>query len=107
MASDEETIPYFILRLEDGRTKALFTVPTQLVHSLIVHPILCRGASFELRLYTGAASRIASSSASPTTFLSTDYFSPHPEETAHEISRRLASRVEDNDSFQISSVLGL
>ena len=45
-----QTIPYFVLRLSDGRAKVLFTVPSALAQSLTVNPVLCRGASFDLEI---------------------------------------------------------
>lgn len=42
-----------------------------------------------------------------TTFVSTIYYSPLPEDTALEISKRLAIRMENIDSFAVESIFGL
>jgi hypothetical protein len=97
-------VPYFVLHLDDGKAKALFTVPSNKTELLMKYPIACRGAFFELRVDT--ASRNLQSVAG-TIFLSTEFHSPHPEEAAHAISIRLASRMADTDPLDMSGVLGL
>lgn len=131
------SVPYFVLtsdkdgRGNSNRAKAVFTVPQAMAESLIAHPILCRGSSFELvkdaashdlLLHTAqqaspspssSASFFTASAAPParnggassssynddeTSFLSTEYYSPEPEETARAISIRLAARVNEGSS---------
>jgi hypothetical protein len=53
LSVDAETdlLPYYILEHGDGKkSKALFLVPSSLVSRLTLHPILCRGSAFCLRL---------------------------------------------------------
>ncbi|KAL3937068.1 MAG: hypothetical protein SGBAC_007747 [Bacillariaceae sp.] len=78
-------VPFFVLQQEDGQNRALFTVPTSLASSLVIHPILCRGSSFVLEIEKEARAQ--------TTFLSTIFYSPNAEETAQEIATRLAIRI--------------
>ncbi|CAJ1913699.1 unnamed protein product [Cylindrotheca closterium] len=78
-------VPFFVLHQEDGQNRALFTVPSSLASSLVIHPILCRGSSFLLEVEKEAQAQ--------TTFLSTVFYSPNPEETANEIATRLAIRI--------------
>jgi hypothetical protein len=59
--------------------------------SLVVNPVLCRGASFDLEIDLVSQGRKKSNSA--TSFLSTEFLSPNPEETAQAISERLAIRM--------------
>jgi hypothetical protein len=102
-------VPYHLLQLQDGRTKALFTVPASIAQSLVVHPVLCRGAAFSLN-YTAAVDDIqksATATADTTAFIFTEFYSPVPDETAFEISQRLANRVKENASLKISNVLRL
>jgi hypothetical protein len=101
-------VPYFVLHLDDGNSKALFSVPSHKAASLMKYPIACRGAFFDLCVDT--ASRDLQSSQQQfagTSFLSTEFHSPQPEETARAISIRLASRMADNDSVDMSGMLGL
>jgi hypothetical protein len=84
-------VPYFVLNLSGGRAKALFTVPTQMAESLVVNPVLCRGSSFDLEIDVVSQGRKKSSST--TSFLSTEFYSPEPEQTAQAISERLAVRL--------------
>jgi hypothetical protein len=103
------------------RAKAVFTVPADLVSALTAYPILCRGASFDLCIdedsenIMQAAYMSNISLTSPasmrrrngTTFLSTEFYSPSPEDTASEISKRLAIRIDNTDSFTVGpSILG-
>ena len=97
-------VPYFVLHLSDGKAKALFTVPTQMAESLVVNPVLCRGSSFDLELDVVSQGRKKSSSS--TSFLSTEFYSPDPEETAQAISERIAVRM-GNPSPVISQLLGI
>ena len=115
MAAAIENVPYFVLPLEDGRAKAIFTVPEELAQSLIAHPILCRGSSFALQV-DEASRRIMvaaqqQQSSHRTSFLSTEFYSHDPQDTALDISRRIAIRLDhcnDDSSFQLtaSSILG-
>jgi hypothetical protein len=59
--------------------------------SLVVNPVLCRGASFDLEIDLVSQGRKKSNSS--TSFLSTEFLSPNPEETAQAISERLAIRM--------------
>ena len=103
MASNE-SVPYSLLQLDDGRTKALFTVPKELDETLAAHSILCRGSSFDLEIDSENGGGSSSS-----TFLSTIFYSPHPQEAAQEIAKRLAVRIDHVGSFQIGTadLLGL
>lgn len=91
--TDFDEVPYFVLNLSDGKAKALFTVPTHLSESLIVHPVMCRGACFGLKIDVVSQSSTSKSSKSPTSFLSTEFYSPDPEQTAKQISQRIAIRM--------------
>ena len=91
MAANED-VPYCIFPLDDGTTKALFTVPEDLVQSLTSHPILCRGSSFELQLDEASRRLLEQAPAPQTSILSTEFYSPDPHDTAADISRRLAIR---------------
>ena len=98
-----DEVPYYVLELENGHTKAVFTVPQELAESIMSHPILCRGSSFALQL-DAVSQRVG---ANPTTsFLCTEYFSPEPEDTASDISRRLAIRVSENSDQVVAGVFG-
>ena len=99
-----QTIPYFVLRLNDGRAKVLFTVPSALAQSLSVNPVLCRGASFDLEI--DRVSLVSQPQSSTTTsFLSTEFDSPTPEETARAISERIAFRI-GSPSLALSHFFG-
>jgi len=91
---------FYLLPLEGGNTKAIFLVPDNLSAILSQHPILCRGASFKLRIDDEVTLQdlIAESVGDPpcnshTSFLSVVFYSPTPEETAAEIWKRLQHRV--------------
>jgi len=108
-SSSSSSVPYFVLTLQNGNARAVFTVPTVNVKTLIAHPILCRGSSFQLVLdqamsrdltsvdddETAEAEAVPSTTTTRTSFLCAEYYSPDPEETAHEISVRLAARISD------------
>jgi hypothetical protein len=102
-------VPYFVLHQDDGTAKALFTVPSNKTELLMKYPIACRGAFFDLQV--DQASRNLQSASQQqnagTSFLSTEFYSPHPEETACAISTRLARRMADTDHLDMSGVLGL
>ena len=85
IAPSSTKVPFFVLEQEDGQNRALFTVPSNLASSLVIHPILCRGSSFSLEIEKEAQTQ--------STFLSTVFYSPDPEETAKEIAERLAIRI--------------
>lgn len=78
--------------------RALFTVPADVAVDLVVHPVMCRGSSFVLELEEQEGS-------STTTFLSTVFTSPNPEDTAKEIAERLAIRI-GNPSPMVSQFFG-
>ena len=99
-------VPFFVLHLSEGKAKALFTVPTSMANSLIINPVLCRGSSFDLEIDVVSQGRKRASST--TSFLSTEFYSPDPEETALAISQRLAVRIGNPSSLLTSSsLLGL
>jgi hypothetical protein len=102
-------VPYFVLHQDDGTAKALFTVPSNMTELLVKHPIACRGAFFELRVDTASRNLQSASQQqfAGTSFLSTEFYSPQPEETACAISTRLARRMADTDPLDMSGVLGL
>jgi hypothetical protein len=100
-----QTIPYFVLRLSDGRAKALFTVPSAIATSLAVNPILCRGASFDLAIDSVSLVQQQQQPSTGTSFLSTEFDSPNPEETARAISERIAIRI-GNPSVSLSHFFG-
>jgi hypothetical protein len=107
MAANKK-VPYFVLHLSDGKAKALFTVPTQMAQSLVVNPVLCRGASFDLEIDVVSQGRKKKLTATPTTsFLSTEFHSPTPEETAQAISERLAIRMGSGPSPVLSHFFGM
>jgi hypothetical protein len=115
-------VPFFVLRLPDGRAKALFTVPSELAEILVLHPIMARGACFRLNVDVVSQGRqvlqrrrrcshnenkgdleVGSDNATSvcndaaaavtTSFLSTEFVSPNPEETALAISERIGIRM--------------
>mmetsp|Transcript_18389 Transcript_18389/g.37629 ORF Transcript_18389/g.37629 Transcript_18389/m.37629 type:complete len:134 (-) Transcript_18389:503-904(-) len=89
-------IPFFVLHLSDDKVKALFRVPSNMAETLVGYPILCRGASFDLIIDVISQSRETATAGqnSRTTFLSTEFCSPDPEETARAIAERIAIRQE-------------
>ena len=87
--------------LSEGRAKALFTVPTKMAQALVVNPVLCRGSCFDLTLVPNSESRKKTSS-----FLSTEFCSPDPEETARHIAERIAIRM-GNPSPVLSQFFGI
>ena len=58
----------------------------------MVHPVLCRGSSFDLEIDIVSQGR-KKQTASATSFISTEFYSPNPEETAQAISERIAIRM--------------
>ena len=88
-------VPYFVLQLADGKARALFTVPTEIAPALVQNPIMCRGASFVLELDKVSNHHQGKKRSTTTTFLSTIFDSPLPEETAQAISERIAIRIGD------------
>jgi hypothetical protein len=100
-------VPYFVLHLSDGRAKALFTVPTNLAASLVINPVLCRGSCFNLEIDVVSQGRKKPSSSTSTSFLSTEFTSPEPEETAMAISKRLAIRMVNPNAVTSSALLGM
>ena len=102
-----KTVPYFVLDLSStGRSKALFTVPTLYAKAMCVNPVLCCGSIFDLEIDILSQrshrhhqdrvenATISAEAAKETCFLSTEFYSPKPDETALEISKRLAIRIE-------------
>jgi len=78
-----------------------------MAENLVDHPILCRGASFDLTIDAVSQSREKTTAVqnSGTSFLSTEFFSPNPEETARAIAERIAIRQE-NPSPNLSHLFG-
>ena len=122
-----QVVPFFVLNLEGGKSKVFFTVPSHLAESIIQHPILCRGAAFELQIdqqqqqqqqkkeeddndktssSNSSSSRRLKNTNTTTKFLSTEFTSPHPDVTAEAIAERLASRIENACENPLSSILG-
>lgn len=93
-------VPYFVLRQDDGKARAVFTVPNAVVSSVTSHPVLCRGSAFQLQLDD------TNPSLNDTVFVMTEYESPHPEDTALEIAKRLTVRVQDGTVVAASMVPG-
>ena len=94
--NQNKAVPYFVLSLYGDRVKALFVVSSDSAETLIMHPILCRGASFDLNIDTVSQTpemRFAARN-SGSSFLSTEFSSPNPEETARAIAERLVIRQE-------------
>lgn len=106
MAEKQGGVPYYVLPLEDGKAKAMFSVPSQLAESLTKHPVVCRGAFFELHLDTASQAMQQQSSRTSMCFLSTEFDSPDPEGTAKAISSRLANRMADTNPLGMSGILG-
>ena len=90
-SSSLELVPYYVLERSDGRTEVLFLVPSALVSRVTVHPILCRGSAFSLRL-DDKNENIESEDGS---FLAVDFQSPYPDDSAREIAIRLTRRLKD------------
>ena len=105
--NDKKVVPYFILHLSGESVKALFIVESSKAETLINYPILCRGASFDLTVDVVSTSREKSAGLqnNGTSFLSTQFSSPDPEETARAIAERIATRQE-NPSPNVSSIFG-
>lgn len=72
--------------------------------SLVVNPILCRGSSFDLEIDVVSQGRKKQISTA-TSFLSSEFYSPHPEETAQAIAERIAIRI-GSPSPMISQYFG-
>lgn len=112
-----KSVPFFILHLSGDKVKALFTVPSSTAEALVSYPILCRGASFDLSVDEVSQSREntllriesirrdASFQNIDISFLSTQFSSPNPEETARAIAERIAIRQE-NPSPNVSHLFG-
>jgi hypothetical protein len=105
--NSNKNIPFFVLHLSDDKVKALFVVPSSMAKSLIKHPILCRGASFDLTIDVVSQSRARNTAVenSGTTFLATEFSSPQPEETARAIAERISIRQE-NPSPNVAHLFG-
>jgi hypothetical protein len=115
IALRQNLVPFFLLNLEGDKTKALFTVPSNLAETLIQHPVLCRGAAFDLKLdeedipqqqQRRSTSSIIEQPPSSTCYLFAIFESPQPEATASAIAERLASRVTDSCENPLSTVFG-
>ena len=97
--NSNKKVSYFVVHLPRGRAKALFTVPSDLADILIRYPILCRGGSFDLHIDDTINNDNDDTNAdnNKTCYLSTEYISPEPEQTAQAISERLAIRIGSSD----------
>ena len=116
--NNNKTVPFFVLHLADDRVKALFRVPSDIAETLIHHPILCRGSSFDLTVdVMSSQCRDKNDSDNNdnddtttmihgTCFLSTEYSSPDPEGTAQAIAERIAIRIENPSTASFSNFLG-
>merc|ERR1712130_198817 len=97
--------------------------PSNLAETLIQHPVLCRGASFDLRLDQSSQQQQqrqrqhqptqnsvgGGGSSNITCFLTTEFVSPHPEATAGAISQRLATRITNSageNTNPLSTIFG-
>eukprot|EP00531_Pseudo-nitzschia_arenysensis_P003597 CAMPEP_0116125038 /NCGR_PEP_ID=MMETSP0329-20121206/5599_1 /TAXON_ID=697910 /ORGANISM="Pseudo-nitzschia arenysensis, Strain B593" /LENGTH=113 /DNA_ID=CAMNT_0003619055 /DNA_START=57 /DNA_END=398 /DNA_ORIENTATION=- len=91
-----KSVPFFVLNLSDDKVKALFIVSSTSAETLVHHPILCRGACFDLIVDSVSQSRELGAAVqnSGTSFLSTEFSSPNPDETARAIAERIAVRQE-------------
>jgi len=106
MTTELPAVPYFVLNMPGGKAKALFTVPEHVAKALIVHPILCRGAAFQLEIDVVSQGRRRADSSS-SSFLSVEFESPDPEEAATQIAQRLSRRIHSPPGpFHPSNVLG-
>jgi hypothetical protein len=106
-SESNKCIPFFVLRLSDDKFKALFVVQASAAETLVSHPILCRGAIFDLTIDAVSQSRekVNALQHSGKSFLSTEFSSPNPEETARAIAERIAIRQE-TPSPNISQLFG-
>jgi hypothetical protein len=95
-------VPFYVLR-NGNVSKALFTVPADVVDQLVAYPILCRGSSFTLTI--GGAGTKGDTGGSNTIFLEAAFYSPFPDEVAEEIANRLANRIENSGTFRIEDVM--
>mmetsp|Transcript_20983 Transcript_20983/g.43206 ORF Transcript_20983/g.43206 Transcript_20983/m.43206 type:complete len:114 (+) Transcript_20983:118-459(+) len=100
-------VPFFVLNLSDDNVKALFIVSSSAAETLVQHPILCRGASFDLTVDSVSQFQEMGTAVqnSGTSFLSTEFSSPNPDETAQAIAERIAIRQESPPP-NISSLFG-
>lgn len=104
-----DRVPYVVLPWDDDQSKAVFSVPEDVAASLIARPILCRGGSFELQVDSISQQLALGRREGNFQFLSTVFYSPDPNQTALDISRRLAMRIENTDTFLMdnaSSIFG-
>ena len=100
-------------------SRAIFKVPEHLATLLIAQPVVCRGGSFELKVYVctskdtlHALSETATGEINSTvhsrrssdlnngdsvnySYIFTEFYSPYPTETANAISQRLLCRMND------------
>jgi hypothetical protein len=126
--SNNKAVPFFVLHLDDDRVKALFRVPSDISETLIQHPILCRGSSFDIKIDVVSSqcrdndnddttttmiqtnnnnnNNDNDNNAGDTCFLSTEYSSPDPEGTAQAIAERIAIRIESPSTASFSNLFG-
>jgi hypothetical protein len=128
--SNNKAVPFFVLHLDDDRVKALFRVPSDISETLIQHPILCRGSSFDIKIDVVSSqcrdndnddttttmiqtnnnnnnnNNDNDNNVSDTCFLSTEYSSPDPEGTAQAIAERIAIRIESPSTASFSNLFG-
>ena len=103
----KKIVPFLVLHLSCDKVKAVFIVQSRMAGTLINHPILCRGACFDLRIDVESQSREESAvqQNGDKSFLSTEFSSPDPEETARAIAERIAIRQE-NPLSCVSNIFG-
>ena len=82
-----DTVPFFVFHLENNYTKALFSIPPNLVAKVILHPVICRGSQFVLRQEEDDDNNRC--------YVAVEYQSADANGTAAAIARRLAIRLSD------------
>lgn len=97
-------VPYIVMNLEEGKSKALFGVPKEMASTMTEHPVMCRGGCFTLEIDTSEAAKNADQQ---TRFIAAIYESVDAEATAEEISNRLAVRLGDPVPMHANSILGI
>jgi len=105
MAHDDDppdiVVPYIVMRVHGGKHKAVFGVPSDVAHSMIQYPVMCRGGCFSLVIDQESEGN------ETTTFLSATFESMDANKTAEAISNRLAVRLEEPAPLDAGSMLGV
>lgn len=91
MSTPPVPIPYTLVDLPTGNTRATYSVPADCTAQLIRHPVLIRGAAFDIHLSDDGKGVYC------------EFFSPTPTATADAIGIRLASRIEDPSPPEVSA----